>query len=361
MRPAKVVVAMSGGVDSSVAAALLAREGHEVVGITLDVWPRDEDSSEDAGATCCGLDAVEEARRVCHKLEIPHYVLNFRDVFDRAVISDFCDEYRRGRTPNPCIRCNERVKFDELLRRSAELGAEHVATGHHARIGRAGDGTWILSKAVDLSKDQSYVLYMLDQSLMPSILLPIGEMMKSDVRETARMLGLRVADRPESQEICFAPPKHHAAFVRSRGAGSGPGEIVSLGGETIGRHDGIEGYTVGQRKGLGSHAGPPQYVVAVDANLNRVVVGDDADLYASGLLASDVRWCRGTPRAPLAVKAKVRYNMEEAAARVEALDDGMVRVSFEEPQRAITPGQAVVFYDVDSVLGGATIESAVRR
>lgn len=359
MRPAKVVVAMSGGVDSSVAAALLVREGHDVIGVTLDIWPEDE-SHPNQGAGCCGWQAAEEARRVCHALDIPHYVLNFRDVFAEAVIGDFCREYGRGRTPNPCIRCNEWVKFVELMRRAELLEARYVATGHYARIVRSERGRFSLRKAVDCSKDQSYVLYMLDQAAMARLLFPVGEMTKEAVRAEARRLGLRVADRPESQEICFVAPGRQAELVRARGAGTGPGEVVTLGGEVVGRHGGLEEYTIGQRKGIGAHADGPKYVVALDAASNRVLIGEDADLRVCELVASGARWCDVEPRAPLAVAAKVRYNMEESPATIESVEEGTVRVRFLEPQRAITPGQAIVFYDGWTVLGGATIDAAVR-
>lgn len=353
----RVVVAMSGGVDSSVAAALLVRAGLDVTGITLDLWPAEEDHV-DGSVACCGLQAAEDARRVCHALDIPHYVLNFREIFEEKVVADFCAAYARGRTPNPCIRCNDLIKFDALMQRARALGAEMLATGHYARIATSPDGALLLRRARDRAKDQSYVLYTLDQARLRHTLFPLGEMTKERVRAMGRVLGLRVADKTESQEVCFVDSGHYADFVRSRGAGSGPGAIVSTNGEIIGRHPGVEGFTVGQRKGLGSSRSGPRYVVGIDAAARSVVVGGEQELYARVLLAADARWCRGAPDGPAALQAKVRYNMDAAPATVHQLGGRRVRVSFQRPQRAISPGQAVVFYDGEAVVGGATIEQA---
>lgn len=357
----KVVVAMSGGVDSSVAAALLVHEGHDVTGVTLDVWPADQEAPDSAGS-CCGLAAAEDARRVCHKLGIPHYVLNFRRVFAERVIDHFCSEYLAGRTPNPCIRCNERIKFDVLLRRASELGASHLATGHYARICRTGDGALTLRRAVDRDKDQSYVVYAIGQEKMRKVMFPLGGMTKDQVRETAREAGMRVADKPESQEICFVPDGRYADFVRSRAPSAGPGVLVATDGTEVGTHEGIESYTIGQRRGLGSNLGGPKYVVGIDASGNRVVVGDERDLYALELIASEAVWCSSVePRGRIEVSAKVRYRMDASRATVEPMSGDRLLVRFEEPQRAITPGQAVVFYDGDIVLGGATIVEVPDR
>lgn len=358
MRPTKVVVAMSGGVDSSVAAALLVSAGHDVTGITLDVWPADEEEAE-TGRSCCGFAAAEDARRVCHRLGISHYVLNFRDIFEKRVIDDFCNEYVAGRTPNPCIRCNELVKFDDLLRRARALGATHLATGHYARIKRAAGG-YSLRKAVDKSKDQSYVLYTIDAAQMGQLLFPLGDMRKDAVRSHARALGLRVAGKADSQEICFVTSGGYADFIRRRARGSGAGRMILADGSVVGRHDGVEGYTVGQRRGLGTTVAGPKYVVSIDARTNAVTIGDDADLYAYELIAKDVRWPNGPPSKPLAVSAKVRYNMKEAPAVVEPLADDKAIVSFKTAQRAIAPGQAVVFYKGDAVAGGGTIENVIH-
>ncbi len=345
---------MSGGVDSSTAAALLVEDGFDVTGVTLDVWPAGEEYSE---KSCCGFSAAQDARRVCHKLGIPHYVLNFRDVFEQTVISDFCREYRRGRTPNPCIRCNQLVKFDVLLERAKALGARYLATGHYARIKREA-GTFHLLKGIDPFKDQSYVLYTLTQEQLGSILFPLGELTKEKVRDKAATLGLRVAKKPESQEICFVPEGDYAEFVAARCGKPRAGAIEDVSGKVVGRHEGIERYTIGQRKGLGPALPGPKYVVRVEPERNVVVVGGESDLYSSELVAENVSWTLpAAPKLPLAVAAKVRYNMEESPAVVEDAGEGNALVRFERAQRAIAPGQAAVFYVGEEVVGGGTIAS----
>ena len=322
----KVVVAMSGGVDSSIAAAILKEEGYQVIGVTMQIWPSDKQAGEvDKFGGCCGLGAIEDAKRVAYKLGIPHYVLNFRDIFAQKVIADFCQEYSLGRTPNPCIRCNQYIKFDALLERANRLGADFVATGHYARVGKnEANGRHLLKKGIDRRKDQSYVLYTLTQEQLKHTLLPIGNLTKERVREIARELELPVAAKPESQEICFIPD---------------------------------DDYTIGQRKGLGISAKEPLYVIAIIQERNAIVVGSKEEVYGTELIASGLNWITiAKPKRPLTVRAKIRYLHNEAEAEIIPVDEDRVQARFEKPQMAITPGQAIVFYDGDTVVGGGTIE-----
>ena len=360
----RVVVAMSGGVDSSVAAALLRAEGHEVIGVTLNVWPKPAPSAQpEREDACCSLSAVEDARRVADSLGIPHYTLNFREVFAATVIKDFVAEYQRGRTPNPCLRCNEHVKFGALLDRAEALGADYIATGHYARIAYDGlRGRYLLRKGLDPAKDQSYVLYALRQAQLARTLLPLGEMTKAETRRLAAELRLAVADKAESQELCFVPDNDYGSFLRDQ-AGLAPpaGPIFDQAGRQMGTHRGLVYYTVGQRRGLGLAAGEPLYVIALDPERNALVVGPESTLYASCLVAEAVNLV-AVPElpAPAMAKAKVRYRAPEAEAQVSQLPGGRLRVRFAQPQRAIAPGQAVVAYQGDEVLGGGTI-AAVQR
>ena len=357
----RVVVAMSGGVDSSVAAALLKEEGYRVIGATMQIWPRDKQADEDRFGGCCGLGAVEDARRVAYKLGIPHYVMNFRDIFAQKVIADFCQEYSLGRTPNPCIRCNQYIKFGALLDRAKELGADFIATGHHARIERdEATGQYLLKKGIDCNKDQSYFLYPLAQEQLEHTLLPIGNSTKDRIREIARELELPVAAKPESQEICFIPDDDYPRFLEDYiPQAAKPGPILDERGNTLGQHRGIPSYTIGQRKGLSISAKEPLYVIAVEPERNAIVVGNKEETYGDGLIASDLNWIAiAKPGQPITVKAKIRYRHPEIEAEVSPLDDGKVYVKFSEPQMAITPGQAIVFYDKDIVIGGGIIEQA---
>src|SRR5919202_4077268 len=362
---ARIVVAMSGGVDSSVTAALLRQQGHDVIGVTLNVWP--ESSADEVTRTkaCCGISAVDDARRVADLLDIPYYVLNFRELFREFVIADFVREYTRGRTPNPCVRCNQHVKFRPVLQRAAALGAEYVATGHYVRRDRDPvTGRYLLRKAADASKDQSYVLFPMQQDELARTLFPLGDLPKTETRRLAEEFGLPVAKKPESMEICFVPDNKYGRYVEAAAPQAArPGPIVDLQGRYLGEHPGITFFTIGQRKGLGLTSAEPLYVIDIDAERNALIVGGDRDLYCRELAADDLNLV-ALPAldGPVRCRARIRYRMEEAPATIEpALEEaeGAVRVVFDAPQRAVTPGQAVVFYDGDVVLGGATIARAV--
>jgi tRNA-specific 2-thiouridylase len=356
----KVVVAMSGGVDSSVAAALLQERGYEVIGVTMNLFslPKELCRSEEL-RSCCGRKAAEDALQVAVHLGIPHYVADLRKEFEEAVIADFSREYGRGRTPNPCIRCNEQIKFKVLLERARRLGAGRLATGHHARMKQDPDsGRFLLKKGKDRAKDQSYFLYRFSQAQLSRVLMPVGDFTKAEVREMARRWKLPAAERAESQETCFAPLGNYPDFLAGRvpeAFRSGP--IEDMTGRVIGQHKGIGHYTIGQRRGLGIAAARPLYVVAIDARRNTIVVGSERDLYRKSLEASSVRLTvLKRFEGPLTVRAKIRYKHREAKALVTPLSRGRVGVEFERPQRAITPGQSVVFYRRNIVLGGGIID-----
>lgn len=354
----RVVVAMSGGVDSSVAAYLLSRQGYEVIGVTMRLWTVEREGAPPLSRRCCSVEDVDDARRVCQILGLPHYVLNFEREFQRYVVDYFCQEYDRGRTPHPCLACNDRLKFDFLLRRALFLGADYVATGHYARVRDEG-GRYRLLKGADPAKDQSYVLFTLGQRELSRLLLPVGEHRKEEVRRMAREAGLPVADKPDSQEICFIPDGDYRSFVARR-LRPKPGPVVDTRGALLGQHPGIQFFTVGQRRGLGIKAsnGRPLYVVRIDARTNTIVVGHEEELYRRQLWASSVNFLGGEPPStPVEAMVKIRYKSQEQAAIVEYLGRGWARVVFHEPQRAVTPGQAVVFYSGDEVLGGGYIET----
>lgn len=342
----RVFVAMSGGVDSSVSAALLIEQGYDVTGVTMQLWP----SSEDEGG-CCSVSAVRDARRVCDLLGIPHYTLNFRDAFEREVVGPFADDYARGLTPNPCIVCNDRLKFSELLAKVSLQGAGFLATGHYARIVREPDGVPRLARGLDLWKDQSYFLYRLTRTQLEHVLFPVGEFHKDDVRAYAQRLGLHVAEKPDSQEVCFAPAGEHTRVVRERRPDAlVPGEIVDVNGKLLGTHEGIANYTVGQRKGLGLSGGP-FYVLGVEFGTNRVVVGPREASAITRVEADDIVW-GGEPTEDVA--AVVRYRMEPQAAKSSVVGDTL-DVVFDSPLLGVAPGQAVVCYRGDVVIGGGTI------
>lgn len=351
----KVAVAMSGGVDSSLCAALLKQQGYDVLGITMRL---SDDSREVYGVSR----AAEDARRVADFLGIEHVIVDFRTLFSNRVVDYFLTEYLAARTPNPCVICNRFLKFGALFAFAKEKGADFLATGHYARVEKEENGEFSLRKGCDETKDQSYVLYRLPRENLPHILLPLGIYQKSETRTMARKLALPVADKAESQEICFVPNDDYKAYLsKHRTNGFSPGDIVDTGGMILGRHKGLPFYTVGQRKGLGIAAEHPLYVLALDAKNNRVIVGRNEEVYASSLFARDVNWLIGEPTQEISVCAKIRYGSREAKACVLPLAKGSVKVSFCEKQRAVTPGQSVVFYEGNRLLGGATIEAECRK
>ena len=350
----KVVVAMSGGVDSSVAAALLKEDGYQVIGVTMRIWLAE---SRQFGG-CCGLTAIEDARKVAYKLGIPHYVMNFREVFTDKVINYFVQEYRRGRTPNPCVRCNQHIKFSALLEKARGLGADFVATGHHARIEQSeAEDRYLLKKGLDRNKDQSYFLYTLTQEQLSHSLMPIGNLTKEKVREIARDLRLPVAGKPQSQEICFIPDENYGAFLKDYlSDAEKPGPILDERGNIIGSHRGIIFHTIGQRKGLGIATGEPLYVIAIVPERNAIIVGPKEKALADELVASELNWIAFDKLThPLTTHSKIRYRHPEAEAIITPLGEDSIHVKFAQPQMAITPGQAVIFYDGDTVVGGGTI------
>ena len=355
----RVVVGMSGGVDSSAAAALLVEQGYDVVGVTLKLWPQDcVNRAEDK---CCGPQAVTDARAVSHKLNIPYYLVDEAEEFQKQVIQYFADEYRAGRTPNPCVVCNERLKFGTLIQRARQLGAEYVATGHFARVVHAHDGNGrLLKRGRDPRKDQSYFLFSLKQEQLRRTLFPLGELTKSGTREIARQCQLKTADKEESMEICFVPDKDYGKFLeQSRLVERHAGDIVDLRGRVLGQHQGIEFYTVGQRKGLGLSSPHPLYVIKLDAQNNRVIVGGDDALDRDEFRVERCNWIPwDSPPSTLEATAKIRYNHPGTPATISPQPDGSARVELHSPQRAITPGQACVFYQDDLVLGGGWIAVA---
>ncbi|SNB44859.1 tRNA 2-thiouridine(34) synthase MnmA [Geobacter sp. DSM 9736] len=359
-RPRRVVVAMSGGVDSSVTAALLREQGHEVIGISMQLWDHSDSAADENFGSCCSLDDLQDARRVAEQLDIPFYVVNFEEEFRRIVVEDFVDEYFRGRTPNPCVRCNQVVKFELLLAKARGLGADCLATGHYARIARE-DGNYRLLKGVDPQKDQSYFLFALTPEQMASTLFPLGELTKQEVRRLAAHYGLRVAEKGESQEICFIPDDDYVRFLEEeRGTGLLSGKIVDRRGNVLGTHDGIYRYTVGQRKGLGIAHAHPLYVVGVDAERCEVVVGAKDELLSRGVIAEHMNWIVPPHADPMGASCKIRYRHQPVPCVVRPLAGGGAEVLFGEPQRAVTPGQAVVLYDGDSVLGGGWITAGIE-
>lgn len=346
---------MSGGVDSSVAAALLAREGHDVVGLSMQLY--DQQQGEITFGSCCTLDDLYDARRVAAAIGIPHYIVNFERKFEEHVVSDFVREYAAGRTPIPCVHCNGDLKFASLVERAEGFEAEAVATGHYAQVDFDEETRrYRLKRGVDPLKDQSYFLFTLTQAQLARARFPVGALDKPAVREEARRLGLRVADKKDSQEICFVAAGEHAGFVGKRAEIPG-GLIQDRAGHVLGRHDGVHRFTIGQRKGLGLSAGVPLYVVGIDADSAAVTVGPREDLERTALTASRVNWMSGdTPSAPIRALARIRYRHKEAPATIAPAGAGTVSITFDDPQLAVTPGQAVVFYDGDVVLGGGWID-----
>ncbi len=355
----RVVIAMSGGVDSAVAAGILAREGYDVVGITMRLWTAGDPDAPASRKRCCSVEDTDDARQAADAIGIPHYVLNMEREFQDRVVNYFVGEYERGRTPNPCLACNEHVKFRALLDRAVALDADFLATGHYARIEHAG-GRYRLYRAIDDTKDQSYVLYTLGQAEMAKTLFPVGAYAKPRIRELAAEMRLGLAEKPDSVDICFVPDGDYKSFVRNRSLPRS-GDLLDAGGAVIGAHDGIAGYTIGQRKGLGIAVGEKRFVTAIDPAAHTVTIGTEDDLLARSLIAERVNWLAGAaPSAPIRAAVKIRYRATPAPATITPLDDGGMRVDFDEPQRAITPGQAAVVYDGDEVLAGGAILRAMR-
>ncbi|HEY7172170.1 MAG TPA: tRNA 2-thiouridine(34) synthase MnmA [Vicinamibacterales bacterium] len=355
----RVVVAMSGGVDSSVAAALLVEQGHDVIGVSMQLY--DQSEGQTSFGSCCSLDDLHDARRVAAAIGIPHYILNFERQFDDQVVSNFVQEYTAGRTPLPCAHCNSDLKFATLVERAAGFGADAVATGHYARVERdERTGRHLLKRGTDPAKDQAYFLFSLTQDQLARAMFPVGDRPKQAVRAYARERRLPVADKPDSQEICFIPDDDYAAFVTKRAPEAAQaGAIVDETGRVLGRHDGIHRFTVGQRKGLGlsgSPTGVPLYVLQLEPHDQRVVVGPRTSLERATLMAAGVNWIIDPPAAPQRVTAQIRHRHQAAAATVRAIEPDRAEVAFDAPQIAITPGQAVVFYDGDVVIGGGWIE-----
>ncbi len=355
----RVAVAMSGGVDSSVTAALLKDGGYDVVGLTMQLW---EEKDGGSSRQCCSQAHVFDAGRVANRLGMDFHVVDFREEFRRLIVGDFVDEYFCGRTPNPCARCNEKIKFGILLEKALELGADYLATGHYARIERDGSGAFSLCKGRDKGKDQSYFLFTLTQEQMSRILFPLGNLEKQEVRRLAAQYELPVADKSESQDICFVPDNDYVRFLeKERSGASLAGKIVDATGKVLGSHAGFYRYTVGQRKGLGIAWPHPLYVLGVDEGSREVIVGHRNELYSDGLAASGVNWSSSPPEGPIDVVCKIRYRHNPVACRAYPLPDNRVEVRFSEKEKSVTPGQAVVFYDGDRVIGGGWIENRGQR
>ena len=355
---------MSGGVDSSVAALLLKEQGYDVIGVTMQIWQDEEQALKEEHGGCCGLSAVEDARRVAQVLDIPYYVMNFKQEFREKVMDYFTCEYLQGRTPNPCIACNRYVKWESLLQRSLEIGADYIATGHYARIEQLPNGRYAIRNSVTARKDQTYALYNLTQDQLSHTLMPVGAYHKDEIRKMAVENDLPVAYKPDSQDICFVPDGDYAGFIERerKGKVSGEGNFVLKDGTVIGRHLGITHYTIGQRKGLGIAMGHPVFVTGINPEENKIIIGENDELFQRALYASNVNMMsRASLDEPVRLTAKIRYAHKAAPCIARQLPDGSLYVCFDEPQRAITPGQAVVLYDGDLVAGGGIIEKIAQE
>lgn len=358
-----IVVALSGGVDSATAAAMLVERGERVVGMTMRLYDA-SGTSASVGGRCCGPRDIEDARRVCQHLDIPFYVVDFENEFTRHVVDDFVTSYLAGETPNPCVKCNQHIKFTPLLKRARALGADQLATGHYARIEAAADGTWQLRRGVDRSKDQSYFLFSMPADELGSVLFPLGGLDKDEVRERARAYGLPNAHKLESQEICFVPDGDYAGFVEKRALTRklpvpGDGDIVSTDGAVVGRHRGVHRYTIGQRRGLGAvGGGEPAYVVQIDRRANRLVVGNKRAASRPGVVIRDMRWMSPTPAEPFSAAVQVRHRARPVEADISPLGSDRVEVAFHGDPLIAAPGQAAVIYRGDTVLGGGWIATA---
>lgn len=359
MKP-KVVVGMSGGVDSSVAAYLLKEQGYDVIGVTMHIWQDDDDYNQTEEGKCCGITAVDDARRVANALDIPYYVMNFKDDFKKNVIDYFVSEYERGYTPNPCIACNRYVKWESLLEKSLAIGADYIATGHYARITQLENGRYTIRNSVTAAKDQTYALYNLTQSQLAHTLMPVGDYEKDEIRKIAEKIGLPVATKRDSQDICFVPDHDYAGFIeKETNKIYQPGDFIDEQGNVLGQHRGIIHYTIGQRKGLGVVAEHPYFVKELKMDTNEVVLCKNEDLFSKTCIISGVNYMAEAEIADgTRAIGKVRYSHKGAECSLKPLEDGRILCTFDEPQRAMTPGQAAVFYQGENILCGGTIEKA---